>query len=122
MTDTPRIRTSEERFKESFRGCATHYCSNCYLWGTPINIHEKQCGNCNALALVNLEYFIKEVIDLERKRAEGLVEALEYYAHFFDSKEGRYRKEDMVNKPDFFIVNLPQVAEAAIAAYKQEPS
>ena len=101
-TNTPRIRTTEEIAKGIIKP---------YRRSLP-----------DDLILGSLYVAICNAIDLERKRAEGLVEALEYYAHFFDSKEGRYRKEDMVNKPDFFIVNLPQVAESAIAAYKQEPS
>lgn len=81
--ENPMSQEKRVTVEEAFRGCSTHYCNHCYLWGTPINIREKQCGNCNQFSLVNLEEFI---LSFAAKEAEPLVEALRRIAE--DSDEG----------------------------------
>lgn len=51
------------------------------------------------------------------KLAEG---ALEYYAQFFEGKNGHHRREAMIQKSDFFEVCLPQMAEETLAKLRKE--
>lgn len=44
-----------------------------------------------------------------------LRDALNYYASFFQGKQGYYREEDMRNNPEFFKTNLEQVAMDALS-------
>ena len=47
-------------------------------------------------------------------------EALLYYAEFFEGKSGSFRRIDMGVHREFFITNLPQIAEQALQTIRGE--
>ena len=102
MTNTPRIRTTTEIADEIVDGLSDP-------WGSPI------AGD----VIAGTKKRIEEALDLERKRAEGLVGALEKIQY------GSKLPEIELNRPKVLrmeIARQNKIASEAIAAYKQESS
>ena len=102
LDDTPRIRTTEHIAQQVLG-----------MSGVSPKLNELDCKM--------LISYIVDALDLERKRAEGLVKALSFYADWKNWSNGGFEGERSIiwNGPSLSGTN---VAQDAIAAYKQEPS